>query len=398
MARTYQVISADGHVETPPDDWMKHVPDKYKDRAPRLIKLEDGGEAWQVEGLPLMQNGLNLTGGSPIVYNNESYYNADGSARPGTGSPEQRLREQDQDGVDAEVLYPPVFASRFIEAITDRRVYVALVQAYNDYLAEYCSAAPDRLIGNGIIPATNVDDAVAELKRCKSIGILSMSPGKFPNGGGTLKPEDDKFWATALEIGMPISPHLTIGDRAPAPPPGPNQMAAVAAQTGPPTIANSLVGQGQGPMFAIAQFIAEGVFDRFPDLKLYFAETNASWMPSTFFFLDDGWDHRKHLYPNNKLTMKPSEYIEKHCLFSFIRDPMAMQLRDKLPAENLMWGSDFPHSVGSFPESKKWMGIIFEGVPETLKRRILVDNPCEFFGLDPSKALTETPGVTVGAR
>ena len=400
MARTYQVISADGHVETPPDGWMKHVPAKYRDRAPRLVKLEDGGEAWQVEGLPLMQNGLNLTGGAPIAYNNESYYNADGSARPGTGSPQQRLREQDQDGLDAEVLYPPVFASRFIEAISDRRVYVALVQAYNDYLAEYCSVAPDRLIGNGIIPATNVDDAVAELKRCKQLGIRSMSPGKFPNGGGTLKPEDDKFWATALEIGMAISPHLTIGDRAAglAPTPNQNQMAAVAAQTGPPEIATSMAGANPGPMYAIVQFITGGVFDRFPKLKLYFAETNASWMPSTFFFLDDGWDKRKHLYPDNKLKMLPTEYVKEHVMFSFIRDPMAMQLRDKLPAENLMWGSDFPHSVGSFPESKKWMNIIFEGVPETLKRRILVDNPCEFFGLDPKKALTETPGVMAGAR
>ena len=398
MARTYNAISADGHVETPPDGWYKFVPKKYMDRAPRLVKLEDGGEAWQVEGLPLMHTGLNVTGGSPIQFAYESYYKPDGSPRPGTGSPQQRLQEQDLDGIDAEVLYPPVFASRFIEAITDRRVYVSLVQAYNDYLAEYCSVAPDRLIGNGIIPATGIDDAVSELKRCKELGIRSMSPGKFPNGANTLKPEDDKFWSTAMDIGMAISPHLTIGDRSPAEPQGPNQMAAFAAQVGAPPLQNTLAMGGVGPMYAIAQFIAGGVFDRFPDLRLYFAETNASWMPATFFFLDDGWEYKKHLYPDAKLRMKPTEYVKKHCLFSFIRDPMAMRLRDHLPAENLMWGSDFPHSVGSFPDSKKWINIIFEGVPENLKRKILVENPCEFFGLDSKKSITETPGVAVGTR
>lgn len=394
MARTYQAISADGHLETTPDGWMKFVPAKYKDRAPRLVKLEEGGEGWQVEGLPLMQNGLQLTGGSKLRYNNESYFTADGKPRPGTGPASQRLQEQDLDGIDAEVLYPPVFASRFIERISDQRIYVALVQAYNDFLAEFCSAAPDRLIGNGVIPVTGIDAAVAELKRCKEIGLKSVSPAKFPNGSGVPTPADDQFWETALKLGMAVSPHLTIGDFGPPP----IDIATFAAAPGPPPPSTILGGRGTGPMWAIGQMIAAGVFDRFPSLRLYFAETNASWMPSAFFFLDDAWEYNKHLYPDFKLKMQPTEYVKKHVLFSFIRDPMAMKLRDFLPAENLMWGSDFPHSVGSFPDSKKWIGIIFEGVPENLKRKILVENPCQFFGLDPNKALTETPGVTAGAR
>ena len=53
MTRTYQVISADGHIETPPDVWLKYVPEKWRDRAPRLVKLPDGGEGWVVENRPL---------------------------------------------------------------------------------------------------------------------------------------------------------------------------------------------------------------------------------------------------------------------------------------------------------------------------------------------------------
>ena len=89
--------------------------------------------------------------------------------------------------------------------------------------------------------------------------------------------------------------------------------------------------------------------------------------------------------------MLPSEYVAQNFRFSFIRDPLAMKLRDHLPAETLMWGSDFPHSVGSFPESEKWRNIIFEDVPEALKRKILLENPAEFFGLDLEKPITPTP-------
>ena len=128
MARYYQVISADGHLETPPDTFVKHVPAKWKNRAPQLLKMPEGGEAWLIEGQPLLHNGQNITGGGPIKFRGGSYYNADGSPAEGAGPAAQRLREQDHDGIDAEVLFPPVFASRFIEAIREREVYCAMVQ------------------------------------------------------------------------------------------------------------------------------------------------------------------------------------------------------------------------------------------------------------------------------
>src|ERR1700733_14857197 len=87
----------------------------------------------------------------------------------------QRLAEQDRDGIDAEVLYPPVFISRFIENIEDGEAYVAMVRAFNDFLAEdYCVVAPDRLIGNAVIPASGLEDAIAELKRARGIGLRSI--------------------------------------------------------------------------------------------------------------------------------------------------------------------------------------------------------------------------------
>ena len=57
MPRTYQVISGDGHIETPPDGWVRRIPARHRDRAPRLIRLENGGDGWIVEGQPMLHNG-----------------------------------------------------------------------------------------------------------------------------------------------------------------------------------------------------------------------------------------------------------------------------------------------------------------------------------------------------
>ncbi len=213
MSRKYQVISADGHLEIPPDPWMRHVPSAYRDLAPRLVKLPEGGEAWIVEGLPLIHNGQNLAAGRTVKLKGVSYWNADGSAGPGTGDARQRLREQDEDGIDAEVLYPPVFIGKLIEQISDKRAYLAMVRAYNDFLAEYCAIAPDRLIGTAVMPVTGLDDAVAELRRCRDLGLRATSLSMFPSGGGAPKPEDDRFWESALALEMKIAAHVTFGGR-----------------------------------------------------------------------------------------------------------------------------------------------------------------------------------------
>jgi predicted TIM-barrel fold metal-dependent hydrolase len=100
-------------------------------------------------------------------------------------------------------------------------------------------------------------------------------------------------------------------------------------------------------------------------------------------------DEHKGRAPRHR--MLPSEYARAHFRFGIVRDPLSVQMRSFLPVETLMWGSDFPHSVSSFPETEKWLSIIFDGVPEDVRRRVLVDNPCAFFGLDPEADLTVTP-------
>jgi predicted TIM-barrel fold metal-dependent hydrolase len=395
MGRNYQVISADGHLETPPAPWLKHVPDRYKDRAPRLVELEDGGQGWLVEGMGVVANGVNLTGDRPMQFSNVSYWNADGTSIPGTGGPEQRLAEQDRDGTDAEVLYPPVFSFKFFENIKDRRVYIAMIRAYNDFLAEFCSVAPDRLLGTGMIPSTGIDDAIAELEYCSRLGLRAVCPSRFPNGRGTcLSAEDDRFWGRALELGMALAPHGGIGDRLAGI--GVSSEVVASVMVGAPPRANAIAHSVQyGPLWGIIQLISAGTFDRFPDMRIYFAETEAGWLPFQLFAMDEAWRRRKHLYEShpNPLQMKPSEYVRRHVLFGMVTDVVAMTVRDYLPVDNLMWGTDFPHSAGTFPDSRGWLDRIFRDAPAEVRRKITLETPAKFFGLDLDADLTETPAL-----
>jgi predicted TIM-barrel fold metal-dependent hydrolase len=139
------------------------------------------------------------------------------------------------------------------------------------------------------------------------------------------------------------------------------------------------------------QLILSGVFDRFPEIRFYFAETNASWIPWTLYQLDNQYRRFKDNF-GVSLARKPSEYILEHCRFGFVDDPWAVQLGDEaIPSHLLMWGSDFPHAASTFPTSRSTLEQTFAGVDEARRRAVLLDNPAAHFGLDLDADITSTP-------
>jgi hypothetical protein len=142
MARQYRYISADGHFESPPEQWTHRVPKQYRDRAPRRIKLANGRDALLIEGRPLVYGGTSLYGGRKPEDFDPTVLDFDST--PGCGSAEQRLREQDIDSIDAEVLFALDVRN---PAIRDKAAFIGIIQGFNDYLAEeYCGRPrpPDR--------------------------------------------------------------------------------------------------------------------------------------------------------------------------------------------------------------------------------------------------------------
>jgi predicted TIM-barrel fold metal-dependent hydrolase len=260
----------------------------------------------------------------------------------------------------------------------DPQCYLALVQAYNTFLArEYCSVAPDRLLGMALVPETGIDDAVAELQRCRKMGLRGATLTMWPNGSPNPAPEDDRFWSAALDLDMKMAAHVNFG--------GPPHM--VEGVTAESTVCGTLQA---GPSCGTIGRLILYVFDKFPKLRFYFAETQAGWLPHALNWVDEFY-LRWYTYFDLKLKKMPSQYWRDHCLFGFVHDRLAMKLCEYSSSDMLMWGSDFPHSQGTFPDSREIIGELLEGVPEADRRKVLLTNACDFFGLDPNAAITETP-------
>jgi len=363
------------------------VPAQYRDRAPHLIRLPNGGDAWMVEGRPLVQNAGDLYGGKrrdtwrPFGQNYET--------TAGTGWGDQRIREQDQDGIDAEILFPGQQAGpRLWRAIQDDDAYRAVVRAYNDFLAQdYCSADPDRLIGMGVIPWTNLQDALAELEYCTKLGLKGVVIGRFPSGRGYPTPDDDQFWARALEIGMPVTVHVEL-DRSVERDGRLFRYPKEHPEIGP---GRGIVDQLANVKFCrlgginAVQLLFSGVFDRFPSLRIDFAENQLGWIPHFLEMADERYERHsgwaEELLGQPRLERRPSEYIREHCYWGFQHDQVGVELRHHLGVDRLIWATDFPHQESDWPNSMAVVDHNFAEIPANEKHKMVAGNVVEFFRL-----------------
>jgi len=381
VAGRYKLFSADSHLEISPSRWTARVPAKYRDRVPRLVKLANGGDGIIIEGRPLYVVGLAIAG-KPYERHELRGISYEGSE--GTGTPEQRLKEQAQDGVDGEILYTSASNLSFWRGIKNDDAYLALIRAYNEFLSEeYCAANRDRLIALGAIPTHSVDAAVKEMEYCAKVGLKGMMLNSFPTGKSYPSAEDDRFYAVALDLNMPLSVHVSMQL-----PDGPlfkyEKDPGEVAFGGDPIRVLTRFGGNSG--LNAVQLLLSGVFDRYPNLKIYWAETQMGWLPYYYDQLDDVYKRSKHwmerYFGLKPLERQPSEYFRKHFYWGFIYDRLGIRLRYDVGVDKVMWGNDFPHSAGDWPNSKKVIADIFSGVPEDEKQKMLVDNAVNFFHLN----------------
>ncbi len=392
----YRCISADGHLEVRPDRYAQRIPAKYRDHAPQVITLQDGTLAVLQEGKPIERLISNISCGRPYEERRpfdplpgENYENS-----PGTGSPEQRLREQDMDGVDAEVLFPGNVGPAYWRGIRNDDAFKSIFRAYNDWLAEeYCSVSPDRLIGVGVIPMTNLDDAVAELEHCKKLGLRAIALNAFPAGQRVPLPEDDKFWAAAVEMEMPVTIHVAFGFPQRGTPPPPVRSFKYARLPDPEAAAPDMVDRfnkyGFRGAIQITQLIWAGVFDRFPKLGVYVAEVQIGWIPNWLDQLDNEYGRQRfwveRMFGLAQLAKFPSEYAREHAYWGFNRNPAGVRIvRQEMGVDKVMWASDFPHLESDWPNSRKVIEESFAGVPEDEKYKMIAGNAIEFFHIGDS--------------
>jgi uncharacterized protein len=375
-----RLFSADSHLEISPDRWTKRVEKKYRDRAPRLVKLPSGGDGIVVENRPLYVVGLAIAG-KPYERHELTGVNYEGSE--GAGTPEQRLKEQDQDGVEGEVLYTSASNLTFWRGIKNDDAYLAVLHAYNTFLAEeYCAVNRDRLVAMGAIPSQSVEAATRELEYCAKAGLKGVMLNGFPSGKSYPSPDDDRFYAAALDLNMPLTVHVSMQL-----PDGPlfqyEKNPGEVAFGGDPIRVLTRFGGSSG--LNAVQLLLSGVFDRLPKLKIYWAETQVGWLPYYYEQLDDVYKRSRHwmerYFGLKPLKAVPSVYFRNHFYWGFIYDRIGLRLRYEIGVDKILWGNDFPHSAGDWPNSRRIIEASFGGIPEDEKNQILAGNAVNFFHL-----------------
>jgi predicted TIM-barrel fold metal-dependent hydrolase len=364
-----RLVDADAHINEPPDLWTSRVPARFRERVPRIEHL-DRGDAWVMEGVADPINfGLNAAAGLPKAERRPWVRFEE--IRPGGYDPKARLGEMDTDLVDACVLYPTPRVSHLVIAHKDPDLHLAMVRAYNDWLAEYCGHDPGRLGGIMMVPNRGVEDAVAEVERVAATpGIVGAMIGCFPHGDLALAEEDDPVWHAVSDAGVPLHIHVGLVDEAPRDIYAPGAVSEGAASGEMRFL--------QAPV-RMVQFVNGRVFDRVPQLHVVLAEVDAGWVP----YVKEQMDNRmlrKGLGDDLRARRLPSQVVEEHFSFTYITDHFAVRQRHAIGVERLMWSSDYPHSGSDWPNSVQVIHADFAGVPADERDLILAGNACRLYG------------------
>ncbi len=372
------VVSADSHMSEPLDLWQERLDAPFRDRAPKVIenpRPEGPRYLFAAEGaVPFPIAGSYAAGrsGKELQELMQTGYEA---ARPSGWDPTERVKDQDLDGIDAEVLYPNLGMTLF--GMTDADLQRACFDAYNGWLAEFCRHDPKRLYGLGLVSLENLDNAAADVEKVAKLGMRgAMIWGAPPADRPYHSRIYDPFWQAASEAGLPVSLHI-IASRG-------KTSASLTDVLGKPVRAAAgiwymtVIHEIQE---SLVHLVLGGVLERFPELKIVSAENDAGWLPHFNYRMDHVYDKYGETWGDD-VPQRPSNYVRRQVFATFQDDLTGPAAHAIFGADNFMWASDFPHSDSTFPESRAFIEKNFAGVPDSVRRKIVHDNAVALYGMD----------------
>ena len=368
-----KIFSADSHVSEPGNLWVERIDKEFQFRAPRLERRERHGKMqdfWIYEGFAPHAVGVGL---GAAARHQESFRETEkgyADALPGGWDPAERLKDQDIDGVEGEVLHTTLAFRLFW--LTDPKLQRACFRVYNDWLSEFCAHSPNRLIGVPLISLYDVNEAVAELQRVQKLGLRGAMIWLSPPASCPpfTSPIYDPFWAEAEQSGAPIVLHSITG--------GAESRLSLSSYWDENISLGTIIGSHEAQR-TLAQLIMSGVLERFSKLKLISAENGTDWVPWFFGRLAKA-GRRPSSFPT-KLSLTPLEYCRRQVFFTYIDEPEAVENLELIGLDNLMFATDYPHSASTWPKSQQIVERDTGGMPADVTRRLIHDNTARVFDL-----------------
>ncbi len=360
------IISADSHVTEPAGTYVDRIDRRFKDRAPHVVRDPERGDLFVIEGMDKpIPMGLVAAAGKPAEA--LTIFGARfEDMHAGGWDPDARLADQNRDGVAAEVLYPTV--GMMLCNHPDFEYKHACFEAYNLWIAEYCSAHPERLLGVGQTAMRSVEDGIRDLESIKALGLRGVMMPGAPAVADYDDPAYDPFWTAAADLGLPLSFHILTSPQDSLRARGPKL--------------NAFMSIIRGCQDIMGLFVFSGVFARHPRLKLVCVEADAGWVPHFMYRMDHAWERHRYWLTGSPLTQKPSAYFREHVYTTFQDDWVAFQVKDLCNIRRLLWANDFPHSDSTWPDSQAVLARQAAHLTEAERDLVLHDNVAELYGLD----------------
>jgi predicted TIM-barrel fold metal-dependent hydrolase len=376
----HQLISCDDHLDLgqlPPDLWATRLPAALRDRAP-FIEDRNGNAVWICDG-KVWGNWAGKARDPSAAPAPKPLYSAldrGGMTDPSERRPahaDLRLQDMDRDGVETQVLFGPIFSISTEDPVLRDACY----RAYNDFLGELCSAAPDRLIGVPMLPEYP-EAATAELYRLARKGGVRQVNLQIANIKAPLDdPAWESFWTALEETGIILAWHITVfvgkpSDRSAGKP------ASVFENT------KFFMGNFLEPF---VDLFAWGILERHPKLRMVMAEAGTGWLPWLVEELDYRhwrlWEAKEYWADKGGIALetKPSELFRRQIYATFQEDHVAMSLIPFFGEGHLLWASDYPHPDSVWPNSRAAIERQMRDLSPEMRRKLTHDNAAALYGL-----------------
>lgn len=331
-----QLFSADSHVVEPADLWQQQL-------APA-----------DVEALPAMpRKGFDK--------------------HPGGTDPSKRLEAMAADGVSGEILYPSLALHLF--ATECPQAQAAAFRLYNDWICAYRRVAPDRLFGIGCLSVYDIPTAVAELERCRTLGLQGAMLWQSPHPSLPLhSPHYEPLWQAAAATGTPLSFHVLTGFHQSAPIPE--------LPAWDPLLRRCVADKLNSAVELLYTLLFHGVLLRHRTLRIVLVENYIGWIP----WLLKRWDHYAQRFQERlpfPAGVLPSEIFHRQVSCTFLADDQGCEaLRGGWGIDNCLWSNDFPHGDATWPDSRRLVEQELGTLPAAARARLLRDNVCRLYGLE----------------
>jgi predicted TIM-barrel fold metal-dependent hydrolase len=379
-----RILDVDTHLTEPPDVWTARLSRKWGEDAVPHIERRDGVDAWYANGTRIGSPGpSSLAGFDGVVPDGPKTFD---DIDPSMFEAGPRLKFMDEHGIDAHVLYPNVggFGAQLFRRIGEPELVDACLRAYNDFLVDFASADPDRLLPVMSTPFWDIDFAVAEIERNAAKGHRAINFCNQPDTHGEpplASTHWDPIWAAAQDAGLPISFHIGGGDIGALM----QDPAGMGFQANFGKVSSLIMVDN---MRCVADLIFGGICHRFPDVKFVSVESGVGWIPGVLETFDWQWKGGGIADEHPEYDLLPSEYFRRQIYgcFWFERDSATSTI-ERYP-DNILYETDYPHPTCQHPgprspgqDPRDYIASALGALPESTLRKVLFDNAAALYGV-----------------